>query len=360
MLLAENKYEMRRFNREMLTLARESRGWTQTDMAERLGIAQATISKIENGLREPTDEQIRRFASFLGYTPEFFFLTDQIRSFGSGCTYRRARQRTAEARMKYLLGIINVRRIQIGQLLESVELNSQNEFVRLDVDEHGGPVKIAQRVRAMWKLPPGPIQNLTRAIEDAGGIIFRCDFGTRDVDAISQFLPGGTPLFLVNAAIPPDRLRFTLAHEAGHIVMHEMPNDFMEKEADAFAAELLMPAAEIRTDLIDVSLSKLATLKGYWKVSMNALLKRAGDLKTITERRKQSMWTQMGKLGFRKHEPVSIPAEEPTLLDEMIATYSTDLGYNLAEISTVLHESEERIRDVFLPKKFKLKLVNFG
>lgn len=359
-MLLGNRHEMRIFNREMLTLARESRGWTQTEMAERLSIAQPIISKIENGLREPTDEQIRRFAAFLGYHQEFFFLPDQIKGFGSGCTYRRARQRTTEARMRYLLGVINVRRIQIAKLLESVELDSRNEFARLDVDEHGGPVRIAQRIRALWKLPPGPLQNLTRAIEDAGGIIFRCEFGTRDVDAISQLLPGGTPLFLVNAAIPSDRLRFTLAHEVGHIVMHEMPNDQMEKEADIFAAELLMPAAEIRTDLLDISLSKLATLKGYWKVSMNALLKRAGDLKTISERHKQFFWTQMGKHGFRTHEPVDIPLEEPTLVNEMIATYSTDLGYNISEISAVLHEAEDRIQDVFLPKKHKLRLVNFG
>lgn len=359
-MLLENRREMRMFNREMLTLARESRGWTQTEMAERLGIAQATISRIENGLREPTDEQIRRFATFLGYHQEFFSLPDQIKGFGSGCTYRRARQRTTEARMRYLLGIINVRRIQIAKLLECVELDSQNEFARLDVDEYDGPVKIAQRVRAIWKLPPGPLQNLTRAIEDAGGIIFRCEFGTRDVDAISQLLPGGTALFLVNTAITPDRLRFTLAHEVGHIVMHEFPNDQMEKEADMFAAELLMPAAEIRTDLMDISLSKLATLKAFWKVSMNALLKRAGDLRTITERHKQFLWTQMGKHGLRAHEPVDIPLEEPTLVNEMIATYSTDLGYNISEISAVLHESEDHIQDVFLPKKHKLNLVSFG
>jgi Zn-dependent peptidase ImmA (M78 family)/transcriptional regulator with XRE-family HTH domain len=350
---------MRVFNREMLTLARESRGWNQSELAHQLGIAQATISKIENGLRDPTDEQIRRFASFLGYKQEFFFLKEQIKNFTSGCTYRRARQRTPESRMRHLLGIINVRRIQVGQLLESVELNPQNEFVRLDVDEHGGPIKIAQQLRAIWKLPPGPVQNLTRAIEDAGGIVFRCEFSTRDVDALSQLLPGGTPLFLVNASIPSDRLRFTLAHEIGHIIMHGIPNDLMEKEADVFAAEFLMPASQIKTDLLDLSLAKLATLKPFWKVSMNALLKRAGDLGVVTERKKQFMWTQMGKLGYRKHEPITIPAEEPTLLEEMIATYSTDLGYNTNEISAVVHEAEDRIRDVYLPKKFNLKLVNY-
>ncbi|MDT8068443.1 MAG: XRE family transcriptional regulator [Terriglobia bacterium] len=345
------------FNREMLILARESRGYSQSELAGEIGINQATLSKIENGLREPTDEQIRRFAAFLGFRKEFFFLPERIKRFGSGCTYLRARKRTPEMRLRQLLGIINVRRIQLTGLLAGVELTPENEFPRFDIDEHGPPENIARNVRAIWMLPPGPIQNLTRAIEDAGGLILRCNFHTKDVDAISQFLPGGTPLFLVNDAIPADRLRWTIAHELGHLTMHYIPNSNMEKEADQFAAEFLMPADEIRPDLTEVSLAKLATLKPYWKVSMNALLKRAGDLDLITPRKRQFLWTQMGKSGYRTNEPISLPPEEPSLLDEMIATYSKDLGYNIAELSSIVHEAEDKVRDVYLPKRFKLRAV---
>ena len=37
------------FNHEMLTLARESRGLSQTQLARGLGLSQGEISKIENG-----------------------------------------------------------------------------------------------------------------------------------------------------------------------------------------------------------------------------------------------------------------------------------------------------------------------
>ncbi len=259
----------------MLILARESRGLTQSDLANSLGMTQATVSKIENGLREPTDSQLKAFAVILGYREEFFFLKEQIKRFGSGCTYHRARKKSPEQRMRQLLGIINVRRIQVGNLLSAVELMPDNEFVSLDIDEYGDPALVARMLRSVWKLPPGPVQNVIRAIEDAGGIVLVCDFGTRDIDALSQFLPDGVPLFLVNSAITTDRLRFTLAHEIGHIIMHHIPNERMEKEVDVVASEFLMPAEEIRADLFDVSLPNLATLKGYWKVSMSALLKKA-------------------------------------------------------------------------------------
>lgn len=346
------------FNREMLTLARESRGWTQSQLADAVGMKQATVSKIENGFLEPSEAQVRAFASALEYLESFFYSKEQIHRFGSGCTYHRARQKAQVTHMRQLLGIINVRRIQVAKLLNGVELTPDNQFIRLDVDEHGGPAEIAKTVRSFWKLPPGPVQNLTRAIEDAGGVVLRCDFGTRDVDALSQFLPDGVPLFLVNAAIPQDRVRYTLAHELGHITMHHFPNEDMEREADIFAAEFLMPEADILADLYEISLPKLATLKGYWKVSMGALLRRAGDLGTITPRKRQSLWTQMGKYGFRRSEPVELPREEPTLLAEMVNTYINDLGYSGSQLSGVVGEVERRIEDVYLPKRFNLKAVN--
>src|SRR5690349_17789565 len=160
-----------KFNREMLILARDSRGLTQSELAEAVGMMQATVSKIENGFIEPSDAQVKAFAHSLGYREEFFYLKEQIQRFGSGCTYHRARQKAQVTRMRQLLGVINVRRIQVSKLLGGVELTPDNQFIRLDVDEHGGPVEIAKTVRSFWKIPPGPVQNLTRAIEDAGGVI---------------------------------------------------------------------------------------------------------------------------------------------------------------------------------------------
>lgn len=53
---------------------------------------------------------------------------------------------------------------------------------------------------------------------------------------------GVVHLVLYNADIPLTRRRFTLAHELGHIYLgHEDDADEQEREADRFAAQLLMP-----------------------------------------------------------------------------------------------------------------------
>ena len=90
----------------------------------------------------------------------------------------------------------------------------------MDLAEFGTPEKIATLVRQMWNLLPGPIGNLTRAIEAAGGLVLKCDFGTSKLDAFAQWPSGMPPLFFVNKSAPADRYRYTLAHEIGHIVMH--------------------------------------------------------------------------------------------------------------------------------------------
>lgn len=345
----------------MLTLARESRNLTQTDLAELMDVSQAEISKYETGMKVPTEDQVRRLATHLEYPAEFFYLNEAVRSFGSGCVYHRKRQSATETKLRHLLALINVRRIQVAQLLRAVNPCNTFTFEQLDLDEFGNnPRAVARALRAIWKLPPGPVQSVVRAIEDAGGIIIRADFGTDKIDALSQWLPGMPPVFLVNERIPTDRMRWTLTHEIGHIVMHRFPTEQMEQEADTFAGEFLLPEKEVTPMLNNLSLPKLAALKPYWRVSMNALLKQAGDLNAITPRYRSYLWMQMGKAGYRKHEPVTITPEEPSLLNELIQLHCKQLGYGPRELAKTMHTQVGEVLQQFLKEPVegtRLKLV---
>jgi len=348
------------FNSEMLILARESRGLTQQECASKCQISQGEQSKIEAAIKDPSDDLILTFSSVLGYTPSFFALGEQIKGSSSNCAYYRKRKSATLHTIRHALAIANVRRIQISRLLisGSAELDSPSHFKRLDVDEYpGGPANIARTVRGMWRLPPGPIQDLTRAIEDAGGIVFRCSFGTTKIDAMSQWLPSLPPMFFVNQEIPCDRMRWTLAHEVGHVFMHALPTEDIEQQANEFAAEFLMPTREIKPFLTEMTLPKLASLKPHWKVSMNALLKRACDLETITERQRSYLWAQMGAHGYRTHEPVPLPQEEPTLVKEIIDLHTGELGFSLKELAVLMMMEEDEVRSEYAVSKNRLKLV---
>jgi Zn-dependent peptidase ImmA (M78 family)/transcriptional regulator with XRE-family HTH domain len=346
----------RNINPEMLVLARESRGITQSELAKMLSEALGTsrapgnLSKIESGLIQVSDDLLDTLVELLHYPRHFFYQTDRIYGYGSTCIYHRKRQSLPVTALRKLMAQINVIRIQVGKLLNSVEIDSENQFFRMDsVDYDGHAEHIASIVRRKWGLAPGPVDNLTNVIENAGGIVIRCPFGTNKIDAMSQWVAGQLPLFFVNEEIPTDRSRFTLAHEVGHVIMHQIPTPDMEKEADRFASEFLMPAEDIRPHLSPVSLPRLASLKPYWKVSMAALLMRASDLGKITSRQKTYLWTQMGKQGFRLKEPVEIPPEKPTVLQDIIDVHLNDHGYDIVELSHLVASFDDEFRKRFLP-----------
>lgn len=363
----ENSDSIKTVNPDIIRIARESRGITQGDLAKKLSVTQGKISKMEGGLLGVSEETVDGLSAALNYPNEFFYFNDSIYGHGIsmiGELYYRKRKNIPDKIIDKIGAQVNIRRIHLIRLLRAIEIKN-NLFCTFDIDEYNGNVeKVAHAVRATWKLPRGPIQNLTKTIEDAGGIIIEFDFETKSVDAISQWLPALPPLFFVNKNSPTDRLRFSLAHELGHIVMHKICRpkiELMEEEANTFASEFLMPKADISHFLNDITLAQVANLKPYWKVSMAALLRRAHDLKKITYRQYQYFWLQMGKAGYRTKEPheFDIPQESQTLLKEIIDTYRHKFNYSPKELSHLLGLNEDEAMSIYYdyPKPHSLTLV---
>lgn len=348
-LMTQAPREHRPVNPDMITLARESRGLSQSKLAQRIRVSQGHLSKIEAGLLPVADGVLHSLSEALAYPASFFSLPDPV--FGpSTCEfYHRKRQSLSTVLLKKLHAQINIRRIQIAKLLDAVDLPPIN-VPKIQPEETGESIaEIARAIRAMWQLPPGPVKDLTRAIEDAGGIVVRTDFGTPQLDAVSRWIPSLPPLFFVNRHAPGDRQRLTLAHELGHIVMHQVPNPNMEVEAFEFAAELLMPAREIRPYLSGVTIPRLAALKPVWKVSMAALVKRAQELGEITPRQYRFIIMRMNKLGFRTSEPpeLDVPPEEPLLLSEILKLYRGDFHYSLGDLASLLEMYQDELQMVY-------------
>lgn len=345
-------------NPDMIRLARESRGFTQSQLSELLIISQGNLSKIENGTLSAPNDVLKSLAKVLDYPEGFFFLNEDICGPGLAFIYHRSRRSLSKKISERIEALINVHRIVISRLLKSVDIDIHFPHFETEVSSIED---IARAVRVAWNLPRGPIKNMTQAIEKAGGIIVRCDFGTTKIDALSQFIPGLPPLFFINKNIPCDRLRFSLAHELGHVIMHKIPHSDVdiEKEADRFAGEFLMPAQEIGASLHNIKLNTLAQLKPYWKTSMQSILKRASDLNKINKRQTSYLWMQMSP--YRQREPIEldIQSEEPMALKKLIEIYLNELKYSLPELSKVVHLHPHELKANYLGEERHLKLVHF-
>ena len=58
-------------NPAMFVIAREARGLTQNALAERLGIKQAAVSKIENGVQAASDAVVAAYVRELNFPASF-------------------------------------------------------------------------------------------------------------------------------------------------------------------------------------------------------------------------------------------------------------------------------------------------
>lgn len=333
------------FNYNMLCLARDSRELTQSGLADRMKIAQGTLSKYETGLLVPPEDVVREFAKVLAYPESFFFQSEQ--AYGFPPFHFRKRKKLSQKALNRIIAEMNIRRMHVKRLALSYERDSTGLIPEVDMDEYQGISKrrptiedVAQHVREAWGVPRGPIENMVSLIERNGGIVVPCEFGTDLIDAMSQRIDGMPVLFFVNRAAPADRIRYTLAHELGHMILHTLSlseDDTMEEQADAFAGAFLLPADEIRPQLRRIDLPHLANLKGYWKVSMAALVMRADRLGLITPYQKKSFWIEMSRTGYRNTEPNEPAGESPEAITRMIHFHQRQLGYSKSDIATLLH-----------------------
>jgi Zn-dependent peptidase ImmA (M78 family)/transcriptional regulator with XRE-family HTH domain len=340
----------------MIVLARESRGMTQKELAAELKIDQGHLSKVENGLVGVSDELIEKLSKVLRYPNNFF--CEIFRIYAPGLPFYRKHKTLSHRDLSVIIATSNIRRNHVEKLLRSVE--TVNTLIPdLYADDMGSPEDIARAVRQYWRLPPGPVPDMTKAMEDAGVIVFDCQFDTRFFSGMSLPTQEVNYIVFINGTMPGDRMRFTLAHELGHILMHQIPTSNMEEEADRFASELLMPSFDIRSQLYKITLDRLATLKRYWKVSMAAILQQARRLNRITEHKYRSLWTEMGKAGYRLREPdeLDIPQEKPSLISEVIDLHFTKLGYSREELSTFLGLIIDEFSALYTKPRNHLKVV---
>jgi Zn-dependent peptidase ImmA (M78 family) len=340
------------FNSKILLVARQARGLSQLELSERTGIDQGLLSKIENGLREPTEAVVNRLSEKLGFPQGFFYQSGRV--YGLPVSVHASHRKRCSVGMRqldYIHAELNIRVWNLKILLQSVELLPlEFHMPYFDIDEYNGDIeKIAELVRKTWLLPRGPIENLTECLERAGCVVFWCDFANIAVDGVTIASFQELPICIfLNKDRPADRMRFTLAHELGHIVMHKIPHPEMEEQADHFAASFLMPYSDIKEQFKmignRITLPNLAYLKPIWRVAMQALLRRAKDIGIISKNQNEYLWKQISIAKIRLQEPpeLDFPHEEPTTIKTVLKLHFEELGYSISELADAvyLHESE--------------------
>ena len=333
----------------MITVARESRGLSQLELAEKLDLSTSHMSRIEQDFIEVGEAHLKAISAVLNY-PEGFFYQE-----GETLPPALALRKRNIVAQKVLLPIdaqVNIYRLTIEKLIKAISYSDINLPV-LDIEKLGSPAEAARKLRKLWKIEKGAINNLTQVLEDNGLFLINFDFNTDRVDGMSILASGKFPIMFSNRRSLGDRQRFTLAYELGHLVMHLQTNPSFTRdishEANEFAAEFLMPEKDIKGDFKDgVTLNILADLKRKWKVSMQALLYRANDIGVITDNQKRYLINQFNSMNIRRREPaeLDIARENPMKLRDMITNYKNKQRLNVKQLALFFNSAE----DEFLSK----------
>lgn len=77
--------------------ARDAKGWTQEQLAERLKLAQAFISQLENGRRRPTPMLVERIAATLEVEPDHLLSDEEQADVKAALIHRKLQSLSAES-----------------------------------------------------------------------------------------------------------------------------------------------------------------------------------------------------------------------------------------------------------------------
>lgn len=231
------------FEPARLTMARQSAGWTKRELAEAINRTPAAVTQYESGSSRPSAAVLVACAAGLGVPVGYFAAGRPRLPLDVGdAHFRSLRSARAADRLKALTVVETV-----WELTEQLSRYVRFPMVDLpDVSAAAGPADAARALRSTWGLAPGPIPHVVRLLESKGLVVAFLSFsGSGKVDAFST-AAGSRPIVVLTADKGSAlRTRFTAAHEVAHLLLHieVRPGDIAhEREADAFAAEFLMPA----------------------------------------------------------------------------------------------------------------------
>ncbi len=334
-------------NPDMLLLAREARGLTQGELAAALGVSQAAVSKSEKLDGKASAAYLGQLAAVLDF-PESFFYQQEYRYSPVSFLHRKKQALPQKIKNK-IEAEANLQRLHIKRMQNSVELPVY-KLPEFDLDDYAGPEGVAVAVRSLLRLPRGPLPNLVNLIEKQGIVLVPCLFQTDKLDAFT-LMTDENPVIFFNAAMPWCRIRFSLAHEFGHIVLNHVQRAGIEEEADRFASAFLLPEEDISKAFAHerIDLSLLAQLKPRWRVSMQALLMRAKQLGFLSVNQSTYLWIQMSNSGYKKREPANldIAPEEPVLLKRMVELHLGGLQYSKEELCEALCSTRRSFDELY-------------
>ncbi|EAA5285103.1 ImmA/IrrE family metallo-endopeptidase [Salmonella enterica subsp. houtenae] len=349
------------FYGERLRLARLLKGYTLQELGDAVAVTRQSIHQYESDARAPAYDIRNALAELLQVSPKFFEypLAGDVKP--EQCHFRK-RQTTPAGVKERVQSYSTILEQLVSELYEHLDL-PENRFNLIDnekIPELTAPIieKIAEGARVRWGLTDdAPIDNMVNVVENQGAIVTTFDGVSDKVDALS--INRKYPIIIRNTAKESVcRMRFDIAHECGHLIMHdgiETGCKKTEREADAFASAFLFPRKSFArefpaciTSRGTIDWKKVYHLKLRWKMSARAIIYRAHFLGFINAQqyRSANVWFSQTRQAKKEKYDDSIPMEEPHILQESLLVLKEQLGISFEMLADKLCVKPHLLADI--------------
>ena len=310
------------FQAEKLRLARQLKGMSLAELGMQVGASRQYIHQLESDAKAPSQEMEAALAAVLEVQQSFF--RSPLRSSVKVEQTHFRRLRTTPLNLVHQVLAYGTLYEQLVNLLDRILLLPAVNFPMLQVGSADEIEAAAEYCRSFWGLEIGrPISNMTRVLENAGAVVVSINNVSEKIDALS--MSRARPIVVRSSRKESlCRLRFDLAHECGHLVMHQgIQTGDKETEAQAhrFAGAFLIPSSAFRKEFPEgrrIDWRTVFEMKLKWKVSAQAIIRRALDLEIIDDAQYRRAQIQIRRNGQAKQEKFDdeMPLEHPELLQK--------------------------------------------
>lgn len=336
------------FYGDKLRLARLLNGLTQQQLGDAISSSRQFVHQMESGVRQPASDVLNALCETLQVKENFFGnpVGNDVKF--EQCHFRK-RKTTPVGIANRVLAFSTI----FEQLVDYINQHLELPTINLPTIEHSSSCysnseieRAAEECRKIWGLGLNtPIAKMTRVLENAGVVITQFNGVSEKVDALS--LNRKFPIIVRNDVKESVcRMRFDLAHECGHFVLHEgieTGDHITESEADKFASAFLFPRSAFLNEFSSIKDSRLDwrliyKLKLRWGMSAKAILYRAHHLDLISAQQYRSGNVYLNKTGQSKIENYDdkIESEAPELLINAIEILRKELGISFKYIADYL------------------------
>lgn len=324
---------MNEFDASKVGLLQQFEGMTAKELAARSGISERRLGAIKDGSSEFREEDVEAICCATGF-PKTFFLIRETAIPATVLTFRKPSRMRAKD-IKKVSAEFSMLESTATRLMDMCGISDRSNWVDTvapyDTPDGDDIERIAVKTRSCLGIPDsGPVGNVMWALEKGGFAIATlktsCEEMEDSVEGISH--PSGTTkpvMAYTRKRRSGDGIRFTIAHEAGHLVLQRKripaTKKMREEEAHRFAGAFLLPPKDAKAVLNPkMELRDLVEIKAGWGIAISALITRAARMGIIDRERQRSLMMQMSARHWRKREPVDVPAEQPVLFKQMLGS----------------------------------------